>query len=153
MGRIPNIVIRNLCIAGLCCGILGYDAVAVAGAQSAAQSYPMVSLQTELARDADTFDDDKALVKSCSSEGQAQSTCLCVTHILKYELTLNEYRAAVRLYGKTKDVETIAAALRETGVEPVDIAMAQDVIGGLTTTPDFAERCSEAKAYYRPKTR
>lgn len=153
MGRIPKIVIRNLCITGLSVGVLGVFPAAIAGSQSAAQSYPMVSLQTELARDADTFEDDKTLVKSCSSDGQAQAMCLCVTHILKYELTLNEYRAAVRLYGKTKDDETITATLRDTGVEAGDIAMAKGVIRSLTTSPDFAERCAEAKAYYRPKTR
>lgn len=153
MGRNPNLVFRSLAVAALGIGLFSHDAMAGAKPQSAAQSYPLITLQTPLARDADTFSDDKALVKSCAAKGQPQSTCICVTHVLKYELTLNEYSAAVRLYDQSADAKTVTAALYKDGLSPSDIATAREVMRDLTTASDFQDRCAEAKAYYRPKSR
>ncbi len=148
MGRNPKFKIRNLAILAAGLGLLSQNAVAAAKAQTVQQTYPMMSLQTELARDADTYAEDKALVETCTSKGQSQATCLCVTHVLKYELTLNEYKAAVRLYDK--DTKSLSAALRDENISPQDIQTAKDVMADLTKDSDFSERCSEAKAYYRP---
>ena len=58
----------------------------------AAQTLPIISLDTPLARDAETFEMDKTLDAACRKTGQDKSVCLCITHIMKYELTLSEYR-------------------------------------------------------------
>ncbi len=147
MGRNPKFKIRNLAILAIGVGLLSQHAVAGTNAQTVQQTYPMISLQTELARDADTYADDKALVETCTSKGQTQATCLCITHVLKYELTLNEYKAAVRLYDQ--DAKSVSAALRDKNVSPQDIQTAKDVMANLTGDGDFPERCAEAKAYYR----
>lgn len=114
-----------------------------------AQIYPAISLNTPLARDADTFENDKTLDAACRKSGQEKSVCLCVTHIMKYELTLSEYRAATRLYGQGKDRTTLHSALKNEGVEPSEIAIAEEMERSLSQDEDFALRCAEAKTYYK----
>ena len=114
-----------------------------------AQIYPVISLNTPLARDADTFANDKTLDAACRKTGQENAVCLCVTHIMKYELTLSEYRAATRLYGQPNDRTALHSALRGEGVKATEIGMAEQMEQSLIEDEDFALRCSEAKAYYK----
>lgn len=114
-----------------------------------AQAYPVISLDTPLARDAQTFEADRTLEAACRQSGQDKAVCLCVTHILKYELTLAEYRAATRLYGRTDDRTELRNMLRNEGFESSEIEMAEQLEISLIEDKDFALRCSEAKAYYQ----
>jgi len=116
---------------------------------SAAQTYPIISLDTPLARDAATFNDDKALNQTCRKEGGEADVCLCLTHVMKYELTLKEYRAAVRLYGLPKDRSAIHLTLQKEGYSKSDIGTAELMERSLITDHDFTLRCAEAKAYYK----
>jgi len=52
---------------------------------AAAQTLPAISMNTSGARDARTFESDKALDAACRKSGQDQAICLCVTHVMKYE--------------------------------------------------------------------
>ena len=154
MGRNPKQKAKT--IIPICIGIAFLAHEAIAGSNPAQiharqSSMPIISLQAELARDADTFADDKTLVTACMDKGQAKQTCLCVTHVLKYEMTMDEYRAAIHLY-KRGDKEVMEmASLREIDLTPQDISTAREMLRGLTEAQDFSERCSEARAYYRPK--
>jgi len=115
----------------------------------AAQTYPVISLDTPLARDAQTFDDDKALDAACRQTGEDKAVCLCVTHIMKYELTLSEYQAATRLYGRSNGRSKIRGMLEAEGFKRTEISMAEEMEQSLVGDKDFALRCTEAKAYYQ----
>lgn len=116
---------------------------------SAAQTYPVISLDTPLARDAETFQGDKTLDAACRKTGQDKSVCLCVTHIMKYELTLSEYRAATRLYGRTENRTELHNTLKNEGFKPSEISMVEQMERSLIEDKDFALRCTEAKSYYK----
>jgi len=124
--------------------------IAHAEAQTpAAQIYPIISLETKLARDESTFDLDKALDLACRNTGDGPDTCLCVTHVLKFELTLPEYQAATKLYGIKGDRSEIHQSLKDEGLSPSDISTAEKMERTLTQDSDFSARCAEAKAYYK----
>ena len=114
-----------------------------------AQIYPVISLNTPLARDAETFEADKTLNSACRKTGQGNAICLCVTHIMKYELTLSEYRAATRLYGQPTDRSALHSTLKDEGFKATEIELAQQMERSLIEDEDFALRCNEAKAYYK----
>jgi len=66
---------------------------------ASAQTHSALYLPEGGARDANTFEIDKALDAACRKSGQSQSVCLCVTHVMKFEMSLKSYQAATRLYG------------------------------------------------------
>ena len=152
MGRHLNIK-TNLAIASVAAlFVLSASATLPVEAEAripAAQAYPVISLETSLARDAQTFEADKSLDAACRKSGQDKAVCLCVTHIMKYELTLSEYRAATRLYGQSGDRTALRATLKDEGFEPSEIDMAEQMEISLIEDKDFAPRCAEAKAYYK----
>jgi len=51
-----------------------------------------------LARDAATSRNDIDLTNSCIEAGESKEHCLCVTKVFKYEMSLREYKAAIKLY-------------------------------------------------------
>lgn len=114
-----------------------------------AQLHPAISLNTPLARDAKTFELDKGLEAQCRKMGTPSPICLCVIHILKYELTLSEYQIAARLYGQPKNRKTLYQTLKSEGFKPSEIHMAEEMERSLTKDEDFDMRCQEAKAYYK----
>ena len=114
-----------------------------------AQLYPAISLDTPLARDADTFETDKALTAACRKTGTQTPVCICVTHVMKYELTLAEYQVATRIYGQPKNRTTIHKVLKEEGFTKSEIGMVEELEHSLIDDKDFNDRCSEAKAYYK----
>ena len=114
-----------------------------------AQFYPSIPLNAQLARDADTFESDKALNEQCRTMGKRSAVCLCVTHVMKYELTLSEYYVATRLYGQAKNRNTLYQSLKSEGYKPAEINMAEEMERSLTEENDFDARCKDAKAYYR----
>lgn len=113
------------------------------------QLHPAISLQTPLARDANTFEMDKALTAACRKTGTQTSVCICVTHVMKYELTLAEYQVATRLYGQPKNRTTIHKVLKGEGFTPSEIGMVEKLEQSLIQDKNFDDRCSEAKAYYK----
>jgi len=115
----------------------------------AAQIYPTIPLNTPLARDAETFEIDKSLDAQCRKMGKPSSVCLCVTHVMKYELTLREYRVATRLYGQTEQRFALQQSLRREGYTASEIEMVEEMERSLTEDDDFDERCSDAKSYYK----
>jgi len=115
----------------------------------AAQTYPAISTETPPARDADTFAGDRTLEASCRKTGQEKAFCLCVTHIMKYELTLPEYRAVTRLYGRAVDRRDIHRTLKNEGFTPAEIKVAEAMEQSLVQSDDVSARCAEAKAYYK----
>lgn len=117
----------------------------------AAQIYPVISLNTPLARDAQTFETDKKLNAACRKTGQENAVCLCVTHIMKFELTLSEYRAATRLYGQAEDRTALHNALKDEGFKATEINLAEQMEDTLIEDEDFTLRCTEAKAYYKKR--
>lgn len=120
---------------------------------AAAQTLPAISMNTSGARDARTFENDKALDAACRKSGQDQAICLCVTHVMKYEMSLKTYRAATRLYGRPADRTALHRKLETEGYKASEITVAEDMERSLTTSQDFAPRCAEAKAYYRTSKR
>lgn len=119
-----------------------------------AQTTPAISRSAPLARDASTFEIDKALNAACRKSGQPNSAitreaCLCVTHVLKYELTLPNYRVAARIYGASGDRTQLYATLRKEGASTAQIALAEGLERDLIMASDFRERCATAKAYYK----
>ena len=116
---------------------------------AAAQTHPAVTQDALMARDANTFQNDKALDAACRKTGQANSVCLCVTHVMKYELSLNQYRATTRLYGTTTDREAIRQTLLNEGILLSDIKVAEQMEQSLIGDPNFSYRCADAKAYYK----
>ncbi len=115
----------------------------------AAQFYPAISVNTPLARDEETFENDKTLDAECRKSGRKSAVCLCVTHILKYEMTLSEYQVVTRIYGQPKDRTRLYETLKNEGFNAAEIGIAEDMERSLTENKDFALRCSEAKAYYK----
>lgn len=140
--------------AGICLAVLGLSIISALSPDAEArtpapQMTPVISLDTPLARDMDTFENDKSLDAACRKTGQDKAVCLCVTHIMKYELTLAEYRAATRLYGQDGDRADVRQTLLSEGFAKSDINMAEQMEQSLTEDKDFALRCGEAKAYYK----
>jgi hypothetical protein len=119
-----------------------------------AQTTPAITRSAPLARDASTFEIDKALNAACRKSGQPNSaitreTCLCVTHILKYELTLPDYRVAARIYGASGDRTQLYTTLRREGASSAQLAFAEGLERDLILSSNFRERCATAKAYYK----
>ena len=152
MGRNRNFVTS---LAALCTAIIlllaaGASLPAQAKARMpAAPSQPAVSLNSLDARDAGTFQTDKTLEASCRKTGQNKSVCLCVTYILKYEMTLSEYEVVSRLYGQPQNRQTLHQTLKNEGFKPSEIGKAEDIENALTQAVDFDARCLAAKSYYK----
>ena len=120
----------------------------------AAQTIPAITKPAPMARDAATFELDKEVNHACrkskvSANKTEREACLCVTFILKYELTLPQYKAAARLYGTHGNNDQIYQDLRKAGVTQSDIGTAERLNQSLALAPDFEKRCTIAKAYYK----
>ena len=150
MGRHLNIEMKLTAAAMTVLFALSASTILPAHARAAStQFYPTIPIDAPLARDADTFEIDKILDMQCRKMGKPSAICLCVTHVMKYELTLAEYQVATRLYGRTENRTTLRQRLKSEGYNALEIKMAEDMERSLTENNDFDERCSDAKAYYR----
>ena len=116
---------------------------------ASAQTIPAISINTSGARDANTFESDKALDAACRKSGQDNAVCLCLTHVMKYEMSLKTYRAATRLYGQAGDRSALHRKLYSEGYQKPDIETAENMERNLVASDDFGLRCAEAKSYYR----
>ena len=115
---------------------------------ASAQTIPAISV-TNSARDAGTFQLDKALDAACRKSGQTGPVCICVTHVMKYELSLEEYKVASRIYGQRKNRSTLRTQLYTEGYQKTAIDTAAEMEDRLIQSSDFAARCANAKAYYK----
>lgn len=148
---------RNIKAALVVASIAGLAAMALASARPAfaapnmqtAQTHPAITIDSLMARDANSFQDDKALNAACRKTGQDNAVCLCVTHVMKYELSLKQYRAATRLYGTTAQRNTIRKSLQSEGISSSEIKIAEEMEQSLISDPNFSYRCADAKAYYK----
>ena len=116
---------------------------------ASAQTIPAITSLRSTGRDASTFQSDKALEAACRKSGQDKAVCLCVTYVMKYEMSLNSYRAATLLYGQSGDRSRLHNALSREGYSKSEIELAEKMERILTRANDFAMRCAKAKAYYR----
>lgn len=92
------------------------------------------------ARELETYGDDVRLTNQCIDRGGDKAECVCVVSVLKYELTLGEYRRAARAW-------TVPAGYRaQDGVSPMRDA--DGALRGLTRAEDFQRRCAVAKTYF-----
>ena len=120
---------------------------------ASAQTLNAITVVEPGARDTDTFEDDKALEEACRKSGQNKAVCLCVTHVMKYEMSLKSYKAATMLYGQSGNRSDLHDALTRKGYEKIDIDFAEDMERKLTRASDFSLRCANAKAYYKTSSR
>jgi len=116
---------------------------------ASAQTIPAINAAPPGARDADTFQSDKALDAACRKSGQNTAVCLCLIHVMKYEMSLTSYRAAPRLFGQSGDRAELHRKLYSEGYRKSDVETAEHMERSLITAVDFAPRCAESKAYYR----
>lgn len=148
---------RNIKAALVVASIAGLAAMGLSGARpafaapnmQAAQTHSASTIDNLMARDANTFQDDKALNAACRKMGRDNAVCLCVTHVMKYELSLKQYRAATRLYGTTIQRNAIRKSLQSEGFSMSEIKVAEEMETSLTADPNFSYRCTDAKAYYK----
>jgi hypothetical protein len=115
---------------------------------ASAQTVPAIALNPASARDANTFESDKTLVAACQKSGQNKTVCICLTHVMKYEMSLTTYRAATHLYGQPADRSALHRKLQAEGYKASEIKTAENMERSLITAADFAPRCANAKAYY-----
>lgn len=147
-------IFRNLIFAGVFLAAVNFGVPDVeipeANANAAAaQTLPASAIIKSGARDARTFENDKALEAACRKSGQDKAVCLCATYVMKYEMSLSSYRAATMLYGQEGDRSDLYKALARDGYHEIEIDLAEDMERKLTRASDFAMRCANAKAYYK----
>lgn len=144
-----------LCLAG---GTLtGWPAATLqstanAATQAAPETYaPPTRRRVPLARDTSTFREDVALTNACVESGQNKADCLCVTYVLKYELSLPDYRAASQMLFTPANAD--AAAQRAANLSarniPARITRYRNLNRELISQSDFAPRCTEADHYFK----
>lgn len=114
-----------------------------------AQTIPAITIKTPRARDANTFETDRALDATCRKSGQNNAVCLCLTHVMKYEMNLKPYRATPQLFGQPEDRSALHRKLYRKGYTKTDVEIAENMERSLITSEDFGLRCAEAKSYYR----
>ncbi len=116
---------------------------------ASAQTHPAISINPASARDANTFESDKALYAACRKSGQDSAVCLCLTHVMKYEMSLKSYHAATRLYGQPPSRNALHGKLQAEGYKKSEIERAENMERSLLASEDFGLRCAGAKAYYK----
>ncbi|MGB3455416.1 MAG: hypothetical protein WBG08_08825 [Litorimonas sp.] len=90
------------------------------------------------ARHVATFETDIALTNQCVRDGGGKAVCLCVTKVLKHELTLEDYQDAVRGY----------VANTDTKATPWIEASHAGPVVRLAGSADFIDRCKAADRYF-----
>lgn len=123
------------------------------GQTSAQASTPIT--ENLSARDAATSRADIALTNSCIEAGQTKDYCLCVTKVLKYQMSLREYMAAVKLYpnGFNSDPTARSAlkiSLRQSGYNDQEITNIENFQSQLLERTNLKQQCEMASAYYDP---
>lgn len=116
----------------------------IGGAQDAnARAARTVISDTTPAREVDTWREDVALINQCIRRGGEKEACVCVPFVLKYEMSVGEYREAAG----TRLRQTPAPRL-ERGRAETDEARTISVATRTERAPDFAQRCAVAKRFF-----
>jgi len=106
-----------------------------------------------LARDMPTFREDTGLANSCIEAGGTKTHCICVTTILKHEMSVREYKAAVKLFAAGKSAEPTAMtstkmSLRSQTYTPREINRINAFQRKLIEADGFEDRCTQAAQYF-----
>ncbi len=106
-----------------------------------------------LARDAATSRNDIDLTNSCIEAGESKEHCLCVTKVFKYEMSLREYKAAIKLYQSVLSDEptmrsSVKMALKQFGYSDNDIKSVDNLQRNLSGKTTLQNRCAIADAYF-----
>ncbi|WP_409432182.1 hypothetical protein ACJ3XI_08155 [Litorimonas sp. RW-G-Af-16] len=103
------------------------------------------------ARDLPTAREDLTLTNQCIDDGKDKTECLCVTTVLKYELSLREYRVASQIYTAKPNTNqsAIKMTLAQQGYTDEEISRLSRFTSNLTSESDFSARCSEAQTYFK----
>lgn len=104
------------------------------------------------ARNAATHDDDLRITNQCVEAGETKEACLCVTHILKYEMSIGEYAKTAAQFAPSQP-EGTGPAVIEASIEtdPVSDLQRRQMVTAfrtITTSSDFAQRCGVASRYF-----
>lgn len=96
-----------------------------------------------MARSADTVSDDLRLINRCIDNGRSKSECLCVTQVMKYEMSLSDYRRAARAYD-------VKVSMVSRGNDPFagPAARVESDITAMVSSPNFDYRCAAARDYF-----
>lgn len=135
---------------GLALAWTGASHIPSAEAQAAPSLKP-VAKGDVLARDVSTFTEDLRLTNECVDSGVGKTECLCVTRVLKYELSLREYRAASLIYAapiKSGERRAKKIDLMSRGYSQTEITAVDSLTRNLTKQADFVSRCSEAAEWF-----
>jgi len=106
-----------------------------------------------LARDAATSRNDIDLTNSCIEAGESKEHCLCVTKVFKYEMSLREYKAAIKLYQSVLSDEptmrsSVKMALKQFGYSDNDIKSVDNLQRNLSGKTTLQNRCAIADTYF-----
>jgi len=106
-----------------------------------------------LARDAATSRNDIDLTNSCIEAGESKEHCLCVTKVFKYEMSLREYKAAIKLYQSALSDEptmrsSVKMALKQFGYSDNDIKSVDNLQRNLSGKTTLQNRCAIADTYF-----
>lgn len=96
------------------------------------------------ARDAVTSAEDIMLTNSCIEGGKEKIYCLCKTKIFKNEMSLRDYRAAVRLSGQSNASNRLIKA----NYSPDDTAKITVLSKILLDENKFRTRCHKAETFF-----
>ena len=122
--------------------LAGVPALHTADAQSPRLVQTSVS-DDGMARSADTVADDLRLINRCIDNGRSKAECLCVTQVMKYEMTLTDYRRAARAYTLQASVVT-----RGQNVQAEPAKRVEGDISAMVSAPNFEYRCAAARDYF-----
>ena len=115
--------------------------IAKANGQSQAVSQPLEPVAQRPAREFATYSEDVRLTNTCIDEGGTKADCVCLVQVLKYELSLGEYRQA-------SQSQTIPARFSPTQTAQKIKASSRPTVRDLTQSPDFGYRCQVARRYF-----
>lgn len=115
--------------------------IAMANGQSQAVTQTLEPVAQRPAREIATYSEDVRLTNTCIDEGGTKADCICLVQVLKYELSLGEYRQA-------SQSQTIPARFSATQSAQKIKASSRPMVRDLTQSPDFGYRCQVARRYF-----
>jgi len=98
------------------------------------------------ARHMPTDMETRSITNHCISGGGSKTGCVCLSTILKYEMTLRDYQA-IAARTKTEERPRIILASGEKRA-PERAETLDPIIKSLLRAPDFSERCGAAESFF-----
>ena len=92
------------------------------------------------ARDAETSGDDVRIVNGCIADGGSKADCVCVAYVMKYEMTLGEYREAAGNLTRRASYSRAGQSDRP--------AVSTPTIAQTRRRDDLQRRCAAARRYF-----